>query len=570
MKKNKLTVIDFFCGAGGFSEGFKQQGFDIILGIDYWKPAIETYNYNFNKNFKVRDILEFSKSIDEIENLANSDVIIGSPPCVSFSSSNKSGKADKSLGLELTETFLKIVAVKKHMPNSKLKAWYMENVVNSKNFLKPFYTFNDLGLSTWAKKNGRSPNSVAIEIDQNSAIINSADYGSIQSRKRLIVGEIIMYKKLIIPTKSHKSKKEINALPNYKNLKYLFENFPSPFQKKSELLVNDPLYNFTIPISQITDHFYDTGIYKNEWENSKYLKVNHPYMGLMSFPENIENPSRTITATKIANSRESIIFKTEIPRKGDGEYRMPTVREAAIIMGFPITYQFIGSENNKWRLVGNAVCPSVSRALAKEVIKSLFGNIKTPIKINKNQNLEGVVNLNTFKLKTFDNPPTKKINSRFRRHPFKSGNMTVALSNFDIIKNNKNITNWYVTAFYGTGEGFESTKYKEEYYKKIEPIILQNFIDGKKFVNKINNGFSKKIGSAIELQEMYESQKSYKGLLEPTQLVDEIAKIINEFDNSNEMYKQVETIIFKKQTVPKKQLYALYALNKIISIANKK
>jgi DNA (cytosine-5)-methyltransferase 1 len=323
-------------------------------------------------------------------------------------------------------------------------------------------------------------------------------------------------------------------------------------------------------MNQITDHFYDTGIYKNEWENSKYLKVNHPYMGLMSFPENIENPSRTITATKIANSRESIIFKSEITRKGDGEYRLPTVREAAIIMGFPITYQFIGSENSKWRLVGNAVCPSVSRALAKEVIKSLFGNIKTSIKITKKQNLEGVLNLNTYNIKKFDNPPVKKVNARFRRHPFKCGNMTVALSNFDIINNSKNISKWHVTAFYGTGEGFESTKFKEDYYKKIEPIILNNFEDGYKFINIINNGFSEKIGSSIELQEMYELQKSSNGLLEPTLLVDEIVKIINKLDNSNVMFKQGEAKIFKKQTVPKKQLYALYALTKITSIANKK
>lgn len=340
--------------------------------------------------------------------------------------------------------------------------------------------------------------------------------------------------------------------------------------KKSGHLVNDPLYDFTIPINQITDHFYDTGIYKNEWENSKYLKVNHPFMGLMSFPENYENPSRTITATKIANSRESIIFKTEIPRKGDGEYRMPTVREAAIIMGFPITYQFIGSENSKWRLVGNAVCPSVSRALAKEVIKSLFGSIKTPIKITKIQNLEGVMNLNTFKLKTFDNPPVKKINSRFRRHPFKSGNMTVALSNFDIINNSKNVSKWYVTAFYGTGKGFESTKFKEDYYKKIEPIILKNFDDGRKFINIINNEFSQKIASCKELQKMYEIQSSLNGYLEPTLLVNEVAKIINKLDNSDLMFKQGVDKIFKKQVVPKKQLYALYVLNKIISIANKK
>lgn len=46
MSRN-LTVIDFFCGAGGFSEGFKQQGFDIIQGVDNWKPAIDTFNHNF-------------------------------------------------------------------------------------------------------------------------------------------------------------------------------------------------------------------------------------------------------------------------------------------------------------------------------------------------------------------------------------------------------------------------------------------------------------------------------------------------------------------------------------------
>ena len=570
MKQNKLTVIDFFCGAGGFSEGFRQQGFDIILGIDHWKPAIETYNYNYNKNFITRDILEFSKSIDEIEKLVNSDVIIGSPPCVSFSSSNKSGKADKSLGLELTETFLRIVAVKKHMPNSKLKAWFMENVVNSKKFLKPHYTFNDLGLSSWAKKIGKSPNSLALEIDSNSTIINSADYGSIQSRKRAIVGELIKFNKLIIPPRTHKQQKEFGSLPNYKNLKYLFENFPSPFKEKSNQIIKDPLYNFSIQINQITDHFYDTGIYKNEWENSKYLKTNHPYMGLMSFPENEENPSRTITATKIANSRESIIFKTEIARKGDGEYRLPTVREAAIIMGFPITYQFIGSENSKWRLVGNAVCPSVSRALAKEVHKSLFGNIQTPIKIIKKQKLDGVFNLNNYNLKAFNNPPVKNENARFRRHPFKTGNMTIALSNFDIINNSKNINRWHVTAFYGTGEGFESTRFKEDYYKKIEPIILKNFSDGRKFINVINNGFSEKIASSRELQKMYQLQHSLNGFLEPTLLVDEIAKIINKLDSSDLMFTQGENKIFKKQVVPKKQLYALYALNRIISVANKK
>ena len=56
-------------------------------------------------------------------------------------------------------------------------------------------------------------------------------------------------------------------------------------------------------------------------ENSKYLKTNHPYMGKMSFPENENKPSRTVTATKIAHSRESLIYKSELKRLGDGEFR---------------------------------------------------------------------------------------------------------------------------------------------------------------------------------------------------------------------------------------------------------
>ena len=360
----KLKVLDFFCGAGGFSEGFRQMGYDTVYGFDHWKPAVETYNHNFGLNCEVKNILEFKHSVDEIENLPNTEIIIGSPPCVSFSSSNKSGNADKSLGVELTETFLRIVAVKKHQPNSILKAWFMENVVNSKRYLQTAYSFKDLGLTDWAKNNSFNPLKIAINLHDNTTVINSADFGSFQARKRVISGEIINKGKLIIPKTTH-SEDNKNDKEKYLTIGKMKKNFPHPFSKKSEKLIQDPQYKLQIPQNHLTDHFYDTGIYNVEWKFSKYWKTNHPFMGKMSFPENENKPSRTITATKIANSRESIIYKSELNRIGDGEYRLPTVREAAIIMGFPITYQFIGAENSKWRLVGNAVCCSVSRAIAK-------------------------------------------------------------------------------------------------------------------------------------------------------------------------------------------------------------
>lgn len=564
----KIRVIDFFCGAGGFSEGFRQMGYEVIYGFDHWKPAVDTFNHNFNLNCDIKNILDFKNSIDEIENLPNTEIIIGSPPCVSFSSSNKSGNADKSLGVELTETFLRIVAVKKHQPDSILKAWFMENVVNSKRYLQTAYTFKDLGLTEWANKNRISPLKIAIDLYENTAIINSADYGSFQARKRVISGEIIKKGKLIIPKTTH-SEEGLDGKLKYLTIGKMKQNFPHPFTKLSDNIIIDPQYQIEISQSQLTDHFYDTGIYKVEWKFSNYWKTNHPFMGKMSFPENENKPSRTITATKIANSRESIIYKTEINRLGDGEYRLPTVREAAIIMGFPITYQFLGSDNNKWRLVGNAVCCSVSRALAKTVLEELKIVIPNILLLNNNTKLDGLINLNTYKLKSFDKPPVKNQGSRFRRHAIKDGNLTVTLSNYDIEKNSKSAeSKWLTSIQYGTGKGFPIQKINDTFYKEIEEIIRE-FKGGKEFLKYINNGFTEKIGNAKELQKLYEVQRSNSKYTEPTELVDLVKEIINKLNIENEEVEQEKLLIFKhKEKVPIRQFFALYAINKISTIAN--
>ncbi len=78
---NQLTVIDFFCGAGGFSEGFRQKGFRVLKGYDNWQPAIDTFNHNFESDSTVKNILDFKDSIEEIDLLPNTDIIIGSVHC---------------------------------------------------------------------------------------------------------------------------------------------------------------------------------------------------------------------------------------------------------------------------------------------------------------------------------------------------------------------------------------------------------------------------------------------------------------------------------------------------------
>lgn len=566
-----MTIIDFFCGAGGFSEGFRQMGFNVIKGYDHWKPAIDTFNHNFNLQCEVKNILDFENSIEEIQRIPNTSVILGSPPCVSFSSSNRSGKADKSLGLRLIKAFLRIVAIKKHQENSILEGWFMENVVNSRKYLQEVYTFADLNLGEWALENGKSPESEALKVLSNTSIINSADYGSNQSRKRSISGEIISMRAFITPRPTHEEKGLI--LSPWRTLGQLINKLPSPGLRTIDGDIVDPIYpEIKIKMINLTDHFYDSGLYECEWRQSKELKTNHHCMGKMSFPENMEKPSRTITATKSGTSREGLIYKSDYQRSGNGEYRTPTIREIASIMGFPITYQFTGNLYAKWRQIGNAVCPSVSRALAKEFL--IQNNYMLPLEINlqKTVNLDGIVNLNDFKENIFTNPPQRTKNSKYRRHPIKDGNLTVTLSNFDILSKEKVVGKWCTSIQYGTGANFKHQDVYDGFYRSLECFIKNNIEGGTKFVNIINSDFLDKIADSKLMQKMYESQKCEGGKREPTHLMEDLKKIIEEIKLDKEIYSQNESNrIFKfKENVPVKQILALYGVNKIATLANEK
>jgi len=561
----QLTVIDLFCGAGGFSEGFKQQGFKIVAGYDHWKPAIDTFNFNFGVGKAVLiDLLKLGRSLKAIEALPDTNVILGSPPCVSFSSSNNSGKADKSMGKRLTKIFLKIVAIKKHKRGSILQAWFMENVARSIDHVSKNYTFSELGLTAWAKKNGYSPQKIALRIKDNHAVLNAADYGAPQQRIRAVAGEVIPVKRLVVPKPTQK----------HVTLRQIRECLPSPNLAMANDLIYDPLYpHIAIKHNELTDHFYDTGLYSIEWTSSQFQKINHPYMGKMSFPENESKPSRTIIATSIGTSRETIIYRSEYNRIGNGEFRTPTVRESATLMSFPINYQFIGAEHAKTRLVGNAICPSVSRALAATVRSAMaISKVRRPV-VRTNVDISTVPNLNTFQEKEFTSPPKKKEGATFRRHAFKEGNLTVTLSNFDIRKKQgkktKPANKWITSVQYGRGEGYPCQTFRDNYYKKIEPVI-KTFEQGTHFVEMINNGFSEKIASGKLLQKIHEEQAGRDGFHTPLELLEKVTALVNEIKFEHPDHDQKGQRIFKKKIIPKKQLLALYAINKISTVANER
>ena len=108
------------------------------------------------------------------------------------------------------------------------------------------------------------------------------------------------------------------------------------------------------------------------------------------------------------------------------------------------------------------------------------------------------------------------------------------------------------------------------FYKKLEPIILK-FKEGQNFLKIINNGFTEKIGTSKELQKHYELQVTKDYISQPTELVEEITHILNQINFEQNEFEQKETVVFKhKKKIPVNQLFALYAINKISSIANSK
>ena len=88
MSNKKLKCVDFFCSAGGVTNGFKQAGIDVIGGIDIDGRCKETYERNNNAKFLEADISTIEKGkVGEFFNIKkNQDdlIFVGCSPCQYF------------------------------------------------------------------------------------------------------------------------------------------------------------------------------------------------------------------------------------------------------------------------------------------------------------------------------------------------------------------------------------------------------------------------------------------------------------------------------------------------------
>ena len=381
-QKKKFTIVDFFCGAGGFSLGFIQENFKIELANDNDEECIETYKYNhpeISKNKIIhQDIQNIITDLDKLL-LNKVDVVIGGPPCQGFSNVNQQRIIDDPRN-KLYKYFIQ--AIKKINP----KIVVMENV-------KGMYPYAEQ-----VKKDFEN-----ISYDLNYEVLVSDQFGVAQKRSRLIFiavrKDILDKKKIIIKNIFDEIKFNIKNVKKHvlkEALDYI-KPLKSP-RTKNKTQIDDTKTGKKIDINtfkgnensylklinknrKINFIFNHKARYANNINYEIFSKLKQGEDGTSKKIENIfpykhrnhifkdkyfkldeSKPSKTITA-HLRMDCLSHIHPTQI--------RTITPREAARIQSFPDDYFFLGPYLKTYMQIGNAVPPIMAKYIAKVIKKYL-------------------------------------------------------------------------------------------------------------------------------------------------------------------------------------------------------
>jgi len=150
----RVTVIDAFCGIGGFTEGLKQAGFEVVYAFDINPEAIRIYKANHP------DVEAEVADIRHIREVPEADVVVGGPPCQEFSVARRGRGKKRYWDLELICHFFRVVGL------AGARYYLMENVPPVRAFFR---------------ENGR--------------ILDFSDYGLPQQRRRFILTNFPLPKK---------------------------------------------------------------------------------------------------------------------------------------------------------------------------------------------------------------------------------------------------------------------------------------------------------------------------------------------------------------------------------------
>jgi DNA (cytosine-5)-methyltransferase 1 len=398
MPNNTINFIDLFCGAGGFAKGFELTGkFKCIGAIDNNPAAVKTHKLNFTDSVSLcADIREVEPQGFEKQLNGNKvDVIIGGPPCPTFSTighakiqsinKTKSKHISSDPRNELFMDFLKYVAY------FKPKVFVMENVPQ---FLTKYKGKMFEEVKRIIKE--ELPN---YTLKEEVKVLNSANYGVPQNRRRMILvglseGVSFQYPKIThwqegsrFNINPRDEKIDISGLKKHVNVKSAISDLPKITdnwrESESRYSKFKGLDAYQLKMREKNGETVMNNICRMSNERAKkvfsHMKQGDIYMDLpkkirsiLPFREDIfkdrlkrlvfNNPSWTILA-HIGMDGYMYIHPNEL--------RTLSVREAARIQSFPDDFVFVGNQQETYVQVGNAVPVLLAQKIAEEVENTL-------------------------------------------------------------------------------------------------------------------------------------------------------------------------------------------------------
>ncbi|VIG16555.1 DNA-cytosine methyltransferase [Clostridioides difficile] len=374
IKKNGLNVIDLFCGAGGSSAGFRLAGFNLVGALDVNKAAAKTHELNFpDCKTVVGDITKLTPNeFDEIIEHKRVDIVIGSPPCQTFSSlsQGKIRSLGKDIKHDIRNYFYKNYL--DYVTYFKPKVFLMENVPG---FMTKYKGEIFQDLLQYIKEN-------LPEYDVKYSIVEAKEYSVPQARKRLFVCGYKKQYNFDFPVDN----REFCDGKQYVTVREAIEDLPliqddwrldkvpyssSPTNPFQQIMRGGQLDAVTNNICRVSN--------QQAKELFVKLKPGERYTDLTKEMQEEISLFDTFDSSVIKGRCRKLpmddIAWTVIAHIGmDGyeyihpsEVRTLSVREAARLQSFPDDFVFVGNMREQYVQIGNAVPPLMSYAIAKRI-----------------------------------------------------------------------------------------------------------------------------------------------------------------------------------------------------------
>ncbi|NOQ93807.1 MAG: DNA (cytosine-5-)-methyltransferase [Methylophaga sp.] len=333
----KVDAIDLFCGVGGLTYGLQKSGIDVKLGIDIEAACKYPFEANNNAKFLLKSVEKITTG--ELQHHFTQDSYQLLAGCQTFSNYNaKARLTDDRWWLllqfsRLVEESLPDLVTMENVPGLIKQGVFAE-------FVKQL------------KQNG---------YNISYKIVNSADYGLPQSRKRLVLlasrlGVISLLTPAELDIKLQTVKDAISMLP--------------PIQD-GEIYPADPLHQSAAlsPLNKLRIKKSKPGGTWKDWPQKLVAECHKKnsgksYVGVYARME-WNKPSPTMT--------------TQFFGFGNGRFGHPeqdraiSLREGAIFQGFPIDYKFLPEgerifKGSIGKMIGNAVPVKLGEVIGKSIM----------------------------------------------------------------------------------------------------------------------------------------------------------------------------------------------------------